>query len=47
MTEPPEQFLKHLQENKIVRVPGTAIFLTRIAEVGYLDKAIADGQDDK
>jgi KUP system potassium uptake protein len=32
MTESPEQFLKHLQENRIARVPGTAVFLTRIAE---------------
>jgi len=29
MTEPPEQFLKRLQEGKISRVPGTAVFLTR------------------
>jgi KUP system potassium uptake protein len=32
MTEPPEQFLKRLQENKIARVPGTGVFLTRLAE---------------
>jgi K+ transporter len=32
MTEPPEQFLKRLRENKIARVPGTAVFLTRITE---------------
>jgi KUP system potassium uptake protein len=31
MTEPPEQFLKRLQQEKISRVPGTAVFLTRIA----------------
>jgi KUP system potassium uptake protein len=29
MTEPPEQFLKHLQHNQIPRVPAAAIFLTR------------------
>jgi KUP system potassium uptake protein len=32
MAEPPEEFLKRLNENKISRVPGTAVFLTRIAE---------------
>ena len=32
MTEPPEKFLKRLEANRIPRVPGTAIFLTRIAE---------------
>ncbi len=32
MTEPPEQFLDRLQANKIPRVPGTAVFLTRIAQ---------------
>jgi KUP system potassium uptake protein len=32
MTEPPEQFLKRLQESKIARVPGTAVFLTRITD---------------
>jgi KUP system potassium uptake protein len=32
MTEPPERFLERLEANRIPRVPGTAIFLTRIAE---------------
>ena len=32
MTEPPAQFLKRLEDNRIARVPGTAIFLTRSAE---------------
>jgi len=32
MTEPPEQFLKRLQQDKISRVPGTAVFLTRLAD---------------
>jgi KUP system potassium uptake protein len=32
MTEPPERFLKRLDANRIPRVPGSAIFLTRIAE---------------
>src|SRR5216683_4942638 len=32
MTEPPEQFLKRLQQDQISRVPGTAVFLTRIAD---------------
>ena len=32
MTEPPEQFLERLQKNRVPRVPGTAVFLTRIAE---------------
>jgi KUP system potassium uptake protein len=32
MTEPPERFLDRLEANRIPRVPGTAIFLTRIAE---------------
>jgi len=32
MTEPPEQFVKRLQENKIPRVPGTAVFLTRTTD---------------
>jgi len=32
MTEPPEKFLERLEANRIPRVPGTAIFLTRIAE---------------
>jgi KUP system potassium uptake protein len=32
MTVPPEEFLKRLQEDKITRVPGTAVFLTRITD---------------
>jgi KUP system potassium uptake protein len=32
MTEPPEKFLERLEANRIPRVPGTAVFLTRIAE---------------
>jgi KUP system potassium uptake protein len=32
MTEPPERFLERLEAHKIPRVPGTAVFLTRIAE---------------
>jgi KUP system potassium uptake protein len=32
MTEPPEEFVKRLEENKICRVPGTAVFLTRLTE---------------
>jgi len=32
MTEPAEQFLKRLQQDKISRVPGTAVFLTRLAD---------------
>jgi KUP system potassium uptake protein len=32
MTEPPEDFLRRLEENKISRVPGTAVFMTRIAD---------------
>jgi KUP system potassium uptake protein len=32
MTEPPAKFLKRLHDNRIARVPGTAVFLTRIAE---------------
>ncbi|MGH9647841.1 MAG: KUP/HAK/KT family potassium transporter, partial [Bryobacteraceae bacterium] len=32
MAEPPKQFLKRLRENKIVRVPGTAVFLTRMED---------------
>ena len=32
MTEPPERFLERLEANRIPRVPGTAVFLTRIAE---------------
>jgi KUP system potassium uptake protein len=32
MTEPPERFLERLEANRVPRVPGTAIFLTRIAE---------------
>jgi KUP system potassium uptake protein len=32
MTEPPERFLDRLEANRIPRVPGTAVFLTRIAE---------------
>jgi KUP system potassium uptake protein len=32
MTEPPQQFLDRLEKNRIPRVPGTAVFLTRIAE---------------
>ncbi len=32
MTEPPERFLDRLEANRIPRAPGTATFLTRIAE---------------
>ena len=32
MTEPPQQFLGRLEKNRVPRVPGTAVFLTRIAE---------------
>jgi KUP system potassium uptake protein len=32
MTEPPQQFLDRLEKDRIPRVPGTALFLTRIAE---------------
>jgi KUP system potassium uptake protein len=32
MTEPPQQFLDRLEKNRVPRVPGTAVFLTRIAE---------------
>jgi len=32
MTEPPQQFLDRLKKNRVPRVPGTAVFLTRIAE---------------
>jgi len=32
MAEPPEQFLERLKANRIARVPGTAVFLTRIAQ---------------
>lgn len=32
MTEPSEQFLKRLQQDTIARVPGTAVFLTRLAD---------------
>jgi KUP system potassium uptake protein len=32
MTESPAQFLERLQTKRIARVPGTAIFLTRITE---------------
>jgi KUP system potassium uptake protein len=32
MTEPSEQFLERLQRDKISRVPGTAVFLTRVAD---------------
>ncbi len=32
MSEPPEQFLKELADNRIARVPGTAVFLTRAAD---------------
>jgi KUP system potassium uptake protein len=32
MTEPPQQFLRWLEEKKIPRVPGTAVFLTRLTE---------------
>ena len=32
MAEPPEQFLKRLQQDKISRVPGTAVFLTGLAD---------------
>ena len=32
MTEPPERFLDRLEANRIPRVSGTAVFLTRIAE---------------
>ncbi len=32
MTEPPAQFLQRVEENKVARVPGAAVFLTRSAE---------------
>jgi K+ transporter len=32
MTEPPERFLERLEANRVARVPGTAVFLTRVAE---------------
>ena len=32
MTEPPQRFLERLEANRVPRVPGTAVFLTRIAE---------------
>ena len=32
MTGPPQQFLDRLEKNRVPRVPGTAVFLTRIAE---------------
>jgi KUP system potassium uptake protein len=32
MTEPPERFLQRLATDRIPRVPGTAVFLTRLAE---------------
>src|ERR1700736_4324131 len=32
MTKPPERFLERLEANRVARVPGTAVFLTRIAE---------------
>jgi len=32
MTEPPERFLQRLEANRVARVPGTAVFLTRVAE---------------
>jgi KUP system potassium uptake protein len=32
ITEPPETFLERLEANRVPRVPGTAVFLTRIAE---------------
>jgi KUP system potassium uptake protein len=32
LTETPEEFSHHLQENRIPRVPGTAIFLTRFSK---------------
>src|ERR1700736_4743043 len=32
MTEPPERFLDRLEAKRVPRVPGTAVFLTRIAE---------------
>ena len=32
MTEPPERFLERLAANRVARVPGTAVFLTRLAE---------------
>ena len=31
LTETPEEFFSHLKESRIPRVPGTAIFLTRLA----------------
>jgi KUP system potassium uptake protein len=32
LSETPDRFLKRLQENRIPRVPGTSVFLTRTAE---------------
>ena len=31
LTEPPDEFFRHLKESRVPRVPGTAIFLTRLA----------------
>ena len=31
LTETPEEFFRHLKENRVPRVPGTAIFLTRFS----------------
>jgi KUP system potassium uptake protein len=31
LTETPEEFFRHLEESRVPRVPGTAIFLTRLA----------------
>lgn len=31
LTETPEEFFRHLKESRVPRVPGTAIFLTRLA----------------
>jgi KUP system potassium uptake protein len=40
MSEPAEQFLQELKENKIARVPGTAVFLTRTTE--HIPAYVAD-----
>ena len=32
LTEPPGRFLERLAANRVARVPGTAVFLTRLAE---------------
>jgi K+ transporter len=37
MTEPPQQFLARLEANAIPRVPGTAVFLTRLPPPNVLE----------